>query len=224
MTKRVAIVADANTHLGPDLARILAERGHDLVLGDPIAGLAEEVAALGRQAVVVDGVADLGDPASVPRLIDAARDRFGRLDAACIRTGVIRTGRFLDGSLADLQFLQRANLESVFHALQALLPVMAEGGQIVIVTSATGARPMPNAALYGATRAAANMLVKAAALEVADQGITVNAIGTAYLDYPGFIRATGSEDPEVRARVEKQVPLKRFGRPREVAHFCAGPK
>jgi len=222
MSKRVAIVTDANTHLGPDLARILARRGHDLVLGDPLDGLAEEVTALGAQPVTVTGVADLGDPATVPRLVDAARDRFGRIDAACIRTGVIRTGRFLDGTLEDLQFLQRANLESVFHALQTLLPAMADGGQIVIVTSATGRKPMPNAALHSATRAAANMLVKAAALEVADRGITVNAIGTAYLDYPGFVRATGSDDPTVRAKVEKQVPMKRFGQPKEVAHFCAG--
>ena len=64
------------------------------------------------------------------------------------------------------------------------------------------------------------MMVKAAALELADQGVCVNALGTAFLDYPGFIMANGCDDPEVRKMVEAKLPLKRFGRPAEIAHFA----
>ncbi len=221
MTKRVALITDANLHLGPDLARMLAARDCDLVLGDPLDGLAAEIEAAGAQVECVGDVADLGDPATLPRLIAAAKDRFGRLDAACIRTGEILTGAFADTSLDDLRRLERANIEAVFHALQALLPAIGDDGQIVIVTSATGVKPMRNTSLYGATRAAANMLVKAVALEVAGRGLCINAIGTAHLDYPGYIKATGADDPGRRAQLEKRVPVGRFGRPEEVAHFCA---
>jgi len=223
VSRRVALITDANLHLGPDLARVLAGRGHDLVLGDPLPGLAEEVEAMGAAVVSLAGVGDLGDGSAIARLIAAGLQRFGRLDAACVRTGVIIGGAFMRASLEQLQTLQVANLEAVFHALQALLGVMvpAGQGQIVIVTSATGRRPMPNASLYAATRAGANMMVKAAALEVADKGICINALGTAYLDYPGFIKATGSDDPEVRQKVEQQTPMRRFGRPEEIAHFAA---
>ncbi|MBL6952619.1 MAG: SDR family oxidoreductase [Alphaproteobacteria bacterium] len=223
MSRRVALITDANLHLGPDLARILAGRQHDLVLGHPLPGLVEEVEAMGATVVSLSGMDDLGDGSAIARLIEAGMQRFGRLDAACVRTGVIIGGSFMKAGLEQLQTLQRANLEAVFHSLQALLGVMlpAGQGQIVIVTSATGRRPMPNASLYSATRAGANMMVKAAALEVADKGVYINALGTAYLDYPGFIKATGSDDPEVRKMVERQTPMHRFGRPEEIAHFAA---
>jgi 3-oxoacyl-[acyl-carrier protein] reductase len=104
-----------------------------------------------------------------------------------------------------------------------LLPPMLEAGrgQIVIVTSATGAKPSPKLPLYSATRAAANMLVKNVALAVAGSGVTINAIGTNFLDYPWFRAASGADDPEARKRIEKSVPLGRLGKPEEVAHFCA---
>lgn len=223
MSRRVALVTDANTHLGPDLARVLAERAHDLVLGDPSDGLADELRERGASVETVTEVSDLADPGVMPRLQEAAIRRFGRLDAACVRTGRIIGGPLSSASLDDLRALNRHNVEAVFHALQTLIPSMvAQGsGQIVIVTIATGAKPAPPAALYSATRAAANMLVKNAALEVAAKGVTINAIGTNFLDYPGFIAANGAEDPEVRARIERRVPVGRLGQTEEVAHFCA---
>ena len=222
MTRRVALITDTTLHLGPDLARIMAKRGHDLVLGNPMPGLVEELEAFGVEVLAMDGMADLADGAAIARLIDAGMQRFGKLDAACVRTGEIIGGRFMDATLEQLRRLQAANQEAVFHSLQALLRVMTPvgSGQIVIVTSAAARRPL-GAPLYAATRAGANMMVKAAALEVASKGVTVNAIGTAFLAYPGFIQATGSDDPEVRKKVEAKVPMKRFGQPAEVAHFAA---
>lgn len=223
MTRRVALITDCNLHLGPDLARKLAARDHDLILGDPLPGLVAEVEALGVHVVAVEGCEDLVDGSAIARLIAAGLERFGRLDAACVRTGVIIGGRFTEATLEQLQTLQGANQEAVFHALQALLAVMVPNGagQIVIVTSATGRRPVPASALYSATRAGANMMVKAAALDVADKGICINALGTNFLDYPGFIKANGAGDPEVRKRVEKRTPMHRLGRVEEVAHFAA---
>ncbi len=222
MSHRVALITDTSLHLGPDLARILAKREHDLILGDPLPGLVEEVEALGANVVSLHGLADLADGTAIARLIAAGLERFGKLDAACVRTGQIIGGRFMDADLEELQSLQAVNQEAVFHCLQALLRVMvpAGQGQVVIVTSATGRQPLARA-LYAATRAGANMMVKAAALEVADKGVCVNALGTAFLDYPGFIKANGCEDPEVRKTVEAKVPMKRFGQPAEIAHFAA---
>lgn len=222
-SKRVAAITDATMHVGPDLARELARRGHDLVLGEATPGLADELRALGAEVETVSGIADLSDPGAVPALVEAALSRFGRLDAACIRTGKILRGEFLSASIDDLNTLVAHNINAVFHALQALLPPMVEAqrGQIVIVTSATGAKASPPAALYSATRAAANMMVQNAALSVAKTGVTVNAIGTNFLDYPGFVNASGASDPAVRKAIEARVPVGRLGEPEEIAHFCA---
>jgi len=223
MERRVAIITDANMHVGPDLAIELAERGHDLVLGEPAEGLADKLEAMGATVETVTGVADLSREDAVPTLVKRALDRFGRLDAACIRTGKIIRGDIFGATLEELHLLSEQNIASVFHALRALLPPMVErrNGQVVIVTSATGTKPQPAAALYSATRAAANMLVRNAAKSVAKEGVTVNAIGTNFLDYPGFVNANRADDPAVRAKLEALVPVGRLGECHEIAHFCA---
>ncbi len=221
--RRVALVTDTNMHLGPDLALELARRDHDLVVGQPADGLIENLEATGASVLAVDGVADLSEPTSIATLVEAALQRFGRIDAACVRTGTIMAGPVLEATTEQLRSQVADNLESVLHVIQAVLPPMLEAGsgQVVIVTSATGEKPAPGAPLYSATRAAANMLIRSTALSVADSGVTLNAIGTNFLDYPNFRAATGSDDPAVRSRYESRVPMKRLGQPEEVAHFCA---
>jgi NAD(P)-dependent dehydrogenase (short-subunit alcohol dehydrogenase family) len=223
VSRRVALVTDTTMHLGPDLARELARRDHDLVVGEPHEGLVSELEGMGGAVESVSGVGDLADPNSIQTLVARAIDRFGRIDSACIRTGTIVAGSVFHADVETLRSQVADNLESVFHALQAVLPPMIEAGsgQMLIVTSASGEKPVPTAPLYSATRAAANMLVRNTALSIADKGVTLNAVGTNYLDYPNFRAATGTDDPVVRARYEAQVPLGRLGQPEEIAHFCA---
>ena len=80
MSRRIAIVSDAAGYVGPDLARVLAQRGHDLVVGDPADGLVDELTAVGAAVEVVPGVRDLAKPEAVERLGAAALDRFGGVD------------------------------------------------------------------------------------------------------------------------------------------------
>ena len=161
-------------------------------------------------------------PASSPALVAAALERFGRIDAAVMFSGRIVTGSFLDSSLDDLRSAVSGCLEAPYHFLRAVAPVMvAQGdGQILVLTSAAGARPTPNAPLYSAARAGATMLVKNVAAETAKHGVQVNAIGTNYMDFPEFRRAAGADDPAVRARIEASVPMRRLGTVEECAAFC----
>ncbi|MGF1598691.1 MAG: SDR family oxidoreductase [Acidimicrobiales bacterium] len=89
------------------------------------------------------------------------------------------------------------------------------------MTSAAGARPTPNAPLCSAARAAANMLIRNVAGEVAPDNVQVNAVGTNFMDFPEFRRASGAGDPEVRARIERAVPQRRLGTVEECTAFCA---
>lgn len=221
--RRVAIVANASDYVGPAMARELAARGCDLVLGDPTPDLAGEVAELGAESWAVDGVKDLADPTAAIRLLDMAMDAYGRVDAAVFFTGAIITGPFLESNQEDLEKVVAGNLEAPYRALRVFLPPMvaAGGGQVLAITSATGLRVSPGAPLYSSTRAAANMLVRNVADEVASSGVQVNAVGTNFMDFPGFIAATGAADQEVRAKIERRVPLGRLGTMEEFARFCA---
>ncbi|HEX5615808.1 MAG TPA: SDR family oxidoreductase [Acidimicrobiia bacterium] len=220
--RRVALIADASFYVGPALARLLAARGHDLVLGDPSADLVAELRATGSDVEAVEGVRDLADPDASVRLVTAGLERFGRIDAATAASGQIVIGRFMKSSLDDLRTVLRGCIEAPYLFLQAVLPPMIEAGngQVLVITSASAARPTPGAPLYSAARAGATMLAKNVASEVARHGIQVNAVGTNFMDFPAFIAANRADDPEVRAKLEAQVPLGRLGTMEEFASFC----
>lgn len=221
--RRVALVANAGLYVGPPLARQLAQRGCDLVVGDPLEGLVAELEDLGAAVEVVQGVGDLVDPASSSVLVEAAVARFGRLDAAAAFSGRVVTGRFTDSTLGDLQSVERGCLEAPYNFLRAVVPQMVDqgSGQVLVLTSAAGNRVTPFAPLYSAVRAAATHLVRNVAAEVARHGVQVNALGTNYMDFPEFLRATGATDPAIRAKIEATVPMGRLGSVEECAALCA---
>jgi NAD(P)-dependent dehydrogenase (short-subunit alcohol dehydrogenase family) len=221
-TRRVAIVGDAGHYVGPELARHLAARGHDLVLGDPTTDLVTELEAAGAVVESVPGVRNLTRPESAPALVTAALARFGRVDSAVAFSGQIVTGRFTRSTIDDLRTVVTGCLEGPYHFLKAVVdPMVAQGeGQVLLITSAAGARPTPGAPLYSAARAGATMLARNVAAEVAHDGVQVNAVGTNYMDFPEFLAASGASDPAVRAKLEAQVPLGRLGTMEEFAAFC----
>jgi len=221
--RRVALIADAGFYVGPSLARLLADRGHDLVLGDPDPALVDELTAGGTGVEVVTGARDLSQPDAADRLVAAGLERFGRIDSATAFSGLIVIGRFLESSVDDLHTVVQGCLEAPYRFLRAVVPAMVERreGQVLVITSASGAKPTPGAPLYSAARAGANMLVRNVAGEVARTGVQVNAVGTNFMDFPEFLRANRITDDESRAKVEAMVPMRRLGTMDEFAHFCA---
>ncbi len=218
----MAIVADADSYVGPHLARLLAARGHDLVLGGGSTDLLDELHAAGAKVTSVADVRDLAVEGAAEALVRVAQERFGRVDAACAFSGRIAVGRFLRSSVDDLREVLTGCVEAPYRFLRTVVPVMVEqgDGQVLVITSAAGARATEGAPLYSTARAAANMLVKNVAAEVAAANVQVNAVGTNFMDFPGFIKANRADTPEGRERVEAQVPMKRLGTMEEFANFC----
>lgn len=220
--RRVAVINDGRFYVGPPLARFLAARDHDIVIGDASDELIAELEQSGANAISVPGVNQRGNAEGFSQLTAAAIDRFGRIDSASMFSGQIITGSILKSSRDDLDKLYNTCLVEPYEFLKSVLPIMVEqqSGQVLIITSASGARPTPGAPLYSSIRAAASMLARNAAAEMAKHNIQVNAIGTNYMDFPEFLRASGATDPEVRKKVEAQVPLHRLGTLEEFASFC----
>lgn len=221
-SRRVALINDGSFYVGPPLAKRLAESGHDIVIGNPADGLLEELESLGAKAVGVDDVRDLSKPETAPTLVAAAMKAFGRIDCAVMSSGLIVTGSLVKSSREDLDKVYSGCVVAPYEFLKAVLPVMVDqkGGQVLVITSASGSRPTPGAPLYSSMRAGATMMAKNAAQEMARHNVQVNSVGTNYMDFPEFRRASGADDPEVRKKIESQVPLGRLGRLDEFAHFC----
>jgi NAD(P)-dependent dehydrogenase (short-subunit alcohol dehydrogenase family) len=223
--KRVVILADSWDHMMPALAREMARRDHDLVLGDAQDdGLVKELRSLGAKVEVVPDTDEQTRPDTIQKLVDRAMDAFGGFDSACIRTGTHINGSVLTAKDKDLDTAYEGNIKTVFYALRALLPPLVEqkSGQVVINTSAGAMRPQPEVALYCATRAGANALIRATGLEVAPHGVTVNGTGTYGMAYPSFLKMVGADkDPAKRKAVADEMPIRRLVEPEDAASFVA---
>lgn len=220
-TRPVAVINDGSFYVGPPLARSLATRGFDLVIGDPAEGLLDELAILGARVVGVPGVRELSEDQS-RNLTETAVKEFGHIDSAVMFSGRVVTGSIINSSREDLDKLYNGCVVPPYNFLKSVLPVMMQqqSGQVLIITSATAARPTPGAGLYSSMRAGATMLAKNAASEMTRHNVQVNSVGTNFMDFPEFLRASGANDPERRTLIEKQVPLGRLGTVDEFASFC----
>jgi len=237
--RRVALLTRMGDYVGQRLAEALACSEHDLVLQGASSDQVERLVGLGAKVELVTdeeitpvGGVILGDEESCCKLVDRALSRFGRLDAAAVfpRSGVGFTKALLaHESLQNLQGMY-GYLESTFHLLRALTPPMVaqRAGQIVIFTSAAGARPAPEWSIYGAVRAGQSFLVRAAALEYARYGICINAVGSKNVVSPGFPLAPTGAATDERANeadwsqpLRAETPLGRLGTVDELAAFCS---
>ena len=223
--KRIAIINDALLQIGPPLARGFAKQGYNLVVAQPAKGLIKELESHGAKVVVVPGIEQEGpndesQPGSTQKLVDAAMENFGGFDSAYIRTARHMAGGIFDVTAKDMQALYESNFLAVIYSLQSLLPPLMEkgAGQIVILTSASGEKPLYNFLGYSSMRAAANTAIQCAAMTAAPKGVCVNAFGTNFLNYPDAVNAFGG--PEGMETVAKSIPVGRFGEPEEMAHLA----
>lgn len=223
--RRVAILFDSWNHMMPALAREMVRRNHDLVLGDARdEELVKELRKLGAEVEVMPDTEDQTKPDTIQKLVDRAKEAFGGFDSACVRTGTHVNASVLTAKDNDLDTVVEGNLKTVFYALRALLPPLVEqkSGQVVINTSAGAMRPQPEVALYCATRAGANALIRATALEVAPHGVTLNGTGTYGMAYPSFLEMVGADkDPAKRKAVGDAMPIQRLIEPEDAASFVA---
>ena len=230
---KVALVAAASKGLGRAVAEELAAEGAALVLcarGD--AALQEACAAIAAAhgTPVLGVAADVANPADVARVVQAALDRFGRVDVLVTNAGGPPAGTFDTLSAEMWDAATRLLLTSVVELTRAVLPGMKERGwgRILNITSIAAKQPVDNLMLSNSLRAAVTGLARTLANEVAPFGITVNNI------LPGYTRTDrvvaladavaaqeGISAADANARWEAQIPMRRLGEPREFAALAA---
>jgi 3-oxoacyl-[acyl-carrier protein] reductase len=225
---RTAIVTDAQLNIGPYLAEEFARRKYNLVIADVQEGLPEKLRQLGASDVLEvpgleqEGPNNEGVAGAIQKVVDAAMDKFGGYDSVFIRTAWHGGKNILEETPENMQLSYEQNCLAVMYALQAVLPPLVEagGGQVVVQTSATGEKPAPGLMSYSVMRAAANMMCRCAALTVADKNVCVNAVGTNFMNYPGFKHTLGADkDPKILEALLEEIPVGRLGETREAAHF-----
>ncbi len=187
MDGKVALITGGASGIGAACARRLASEGARVLLTDvdTTGGetLSAEIRAAGGQVAFLRQ--DVTDEAAWPGIVQAAEQRFGKLDVAVANAGIGIFGPALAMSLADFRRQNAVNVDGVFLTAKHTIPAMrrAGGGSLIIMSSVAGLRGAPNLAGYSASKGAVRLLAKSLALEcaAAGDGVRVNSV------HPGII-------------------------------------
>ena len=226
LANRVAIITGAAQGIGAACARLFAEHGAKLVLGDlnEVAGvsLMKEIAARGGTASIRR--ADVGSSADCEALVDHAVTHFGGLDILVNNAGIVHAADFLDLTEEDFDRVLRVNLKGAFLCAQAsarrmiLQPLRADGqrGVIVNMSSVNAVLAIANQVPYTVSKGGLNQLTKVMALALAPHGIRVVGIGPGSIATE-LLRTAVLTNDAARQRILSRTPLGRLGEPDEVA-------
>lgn len=204
------LVTGAGSGLGSCIARQLADRGaQPLLLGRREEALRETLPSAPRAAL------DHADEAAVA----AFAARCPELDGLVLAAGDLATGSVADTEAATFDRMIAHNLRGPWLLCHHLGPHLREGASVVLLGSNIGLRPIPDSAAYCIAKAGVHMLAQVLALEWAPRGIRANAIAPGPILTPMVeARLAASGDPEADlARLSGVNPLRRLGRPEEVA-------
>ena len=220
----VALVTGAAQGIGRAIAARLAADGARVAANDigPRPELNELVAELGAIAAP----ADVSDREQVRGMVDAVQRAAGPIDVLVANAAYMTMGPLLEHPAEDWWKVVDTNLTGTFHLIQAVLPGMRRlgRGRIVVVSSYWGVVGWRNATAYAASKAGLIALVKTLGRELAPEGILVNAVAPGITDTPQLqvdAADAGITLDEMRRVYAENVPLRRIGRPEDIAAAVA---
>ena len=212
---KVAVVTGASRGIGKAAALALASQGAKVVVNyarssDAAEATVKEINEADIEAIALQ--ADVSQSVEVDNLIKATLDKFGRIDVLVNNAGITKDTLLLRMKLEQWQAVIDLNLTGVFLCTKAVSKTMLKqrSGRIINIASVAGQMGNPGQANYSAAKAGVIGFTKTVAKELANRGVTVNAVA------PGFIETDMTEDLK-SDDIIKFIPLGRYGKPEEVA-------
>jgi 3-oxoacyl-[acyl-carrier protein] reductase len=215
---KIALITGGARGIGAAIATAFAAAGAEVMVAnrsvEPAEALAASLQARGFGAAATEFTAD---EAGCRAAVAAAVNAFGALDIVVHNAGGCRWTSLTDMTAEILDEALTLNLKCCFWLAGAALPSLRSrgGGRLLVTSSVTGPRvAMANATHYAAAKAGVNGFIRAAALELAPHGITVNGVE------PGFIAKDRGRlsQPATRARIERYIPLGKMGGADDIGH------
>ncbi len=213
---RLAVVTAGTAGIGRAVAARCVSEGADVVVVSPFEGeLADTVAALGPRVTGFKG--DASDLDDLARLAAAIKTGGRPIDVLVANAGRDISGaNVVDTTGEQFDFVSDLTFRGTFFTCQRLVPLMRDGGSIVLISSIAGHNGGPGHAVYNATKAAVRSLARTLTSELRDRRIRANAVSPGPTATAGFAQFTHGSDDFERAIVA-QIPVGRVGRPEEVA-------
>lgn len=215
---RSILVTGASRGIGREIALEFAREGANIAVnfsGSEAKAneTVDEIKAMGREAFAVQ--CDVSNAESVTSMVKETIDRFGKLDVLVNNAGITKDNLIMRMKEEEWDDVININLKGVFLCTKAVTRQMMKqrSGRIVNIASIVGVSGNPGQANYVAAKAGVIGLTKTTAKELSSRNITVNAVA------PGFITTDMTEKltEEVKSEMLKQIPLARFGEPKDIA-------
>ncbi len=222
LENKVAVVTGASRGIGRAVALELARRGASVVVNyhknaDAASEVVSAIQAAGGRAIAVQ--ADVGEFTQAETLIQAALDTFGQIDILVNNAGTTRDQLLMLMKEEEWDEVLRTNLKSVFNCCKAAARPMVRRrqGRIINITSVSGIAGQAGQTNYAASKAGIIGFTKSLAKELGPRNITVNCVA------PGFIMTDLTADlpEELKQKGIEATPLRRWGKPEEVAYAVA---
>jgi NAD(P)-dependent dehydrogenase (short-subunit alcohol dehydrogenase family) len=210
---QVAVITGATAGMALATARLfVAEGAHVYITGRRKDQLDDAVSEIGDNATGVRS--DSGDPRDLDLLVDAVRAGHGRVDVLYVSAGIGTVDEPLTAVTEEsFDTVFGVNVRGALFTVQKLLPLMSNGGSIILNGSAVWSKGLPGQTVYAATKAALRSFARTWAAELAERGIRVNILSPGPID-TAMIAAI---PPEVREQIAALIPLKRLGQPADIA-------
>ncbi len=215
---KTAIVTGGASGFGEGIVRRFSEEGANVIVADINAEAAERVAGdVGGLACAVD----VSDRDSVEAMAGFARDQVGQVDILVNNAGVTHLPQPLDRVTEDdFDRVFAVNCKSVYLTAQAFVPEMkARGAGVILnVASTAGVSPRPRLNWYNASKGWMITATRAMAVELAPEGVRVNAINPVAGETPLLSSFMGEDTPEMREKFLSTIPIGRFSTPQDMGH------
>ena len=228
LTGKVAVVTGGNSGIGLATAQRFHEEGARVVIsGRDQKTLDQAVKTIGEDIIAIRAdVSKLGD---LDRLYKTVADKFGKIDVLFANAGIAKFAPVNDSTEILFDEVFDVNVKGVYFTIQKALPLLNDGASIIINSSVVNETGAAGASVYAATKAAVRSFARTLTTELVDRGIRINVVSPGPITTPIFGR-TGLPQEQVDefARdIVSKVPMKRFGKPEEVADavlFLATPE
>jgi NAD(P)-dependent dehydrogenase (short-subunit alcohol dehydrogenase family) len=215
---KVAVVTGGNSGIGLATAKAFVHEGARVAItGRSEATLKSAQKELGPEALVIK--ADMSRVPEIAAAVDRIKTKYGRIDALFVNAGI---GKFVPFEEVTEEFFDETmatNLKGAFFTIQKAVPLLSRGAAVVLNASINAHLGMPNSSVYGASKAAVVSLAKTLSADLLQRGVRVNVVSPGPVATPILDRMGMPEEQtrQMKDWITQQVPLKRFGRPEEIA-------
>jgi NAD(P)-dependent dehydrogenase (short-subunit alcohol dehydrogenase family) len=220
LEEKIAVITGGNSGIGLATAQKFVEEGaYVFVTGRRQSELNKAVKQIGKNVTGVQG--DVSNLADLDRLYDTVKEQKGRIDILFANAGIMDLLPLETVSETYFDKTFSVNVKGVFFTVQKSLPLVNNGGSIVLTGSVAGSKGMSGLSVYGATKAAVRSLARSFTAELKNRKIRVNVISPGRIDTPAASAAiSGLQASEEQAKIGvlDSIPLGRMGSPDEVAN------